>query len=142
MRSRKRVAIFQSWELDATKTASIRPREIVLNLHHVDEEHHVEGEKDQKEDPEDPATPAPPERALWELPHKRIHACRNNQQRSCGKVGRARLHVEDRTTPAKRPSSVSFATSWDTWREIALNVGARGRSEQGLSVTHMGVAIV
>ena len=107
MRSRKHVAIFQSWELDATMTASIRSRETAPNLHHEDEVHHAEDEKEE-EDPEDLATPVPPEKALSESLrlHREIPACRNNQQRSCGKVGRARLAV--------RQCSVSSATNPDT----------------------------
>ena len=96
-------------------TASIRSRETAPNLHHEDEVHHAEDEKEE-EDPEDLATPVPPDKALSESLrlHRRIHACRNNQQRSCGKVGRARHSAEDRIMPAARQCSVSFATRWDT----------------------------
>ena len=116
-------------------TASIRSREIAHNLHHADEVHHVEDEKEKEEDPEDPATPVLPEKAPSESLrlHRRIHACRNNQQRSCGKVGRARHSAEDRITLAARQCSASSATSWDIWPEIVLivaPVGIKERSEQ------------
>ena len=44
-------------------TASIRSRETAPNLHHEDEVHHAEDEKEE-EDPEDLATPAPSGKAI------------------------------------------------------------------------------
>ena len=125
------MATFQLWELDATKTASIRSREIAPNPHHADEEHHVEDEKEKEVGPEAPAIPALPERSLSDslFLHRRTHACRNNQQRSCGKVGMGRqvaLHL-----------SASCAIRRDIWHETVPNGVPAEHKPKELSARHL-----
>ena len=124
------MATFQLWELDATKTASIHSREIALSRHHADEEHHVVDEKGKAADPEVLAAPALPEEAPSESLslHKRTHACRNNQQRSCGKVGMGRqvaLHL-----------SASCVTRRDIWHETVPNEVPAEHRPKELSARH------
>ena len=81
MKSRKRVDTFQSWELDATTTASVRFPETAPHQHHADV---VPRADEKEEDPEDPAVPARLEKALSEslLPHREMYGCHKNQQQS------------------------------------------------------------
>ena len=142
MRSRKRVATFQLWELDATTTASARFPVTALHQHHAD----VVPRADEKEEgPEDPAAPARLEKALSELLllHKETHGCHNNQRRSCGKVGPGRLSAEDLTTLVALLSCASFATRSDTRLENVPTAALVVPKPKGLSIVrHVHMRLV